>query len=117
MNNLTIGILVFWILVGGFGGFLQMIFALCDDDELSFKTAFWYVMVFYENNKDRLNSAGLTIIIVTISLLLLPGYVLIFFVTCLYKAFCKLWEAYKHIFRKKEPGRLAQDNKKEGEVE
>ena len=76
-----------------------MMFALCDD-ELSFKTAFWYATVFYENNEDRLNSAGLTIIIVAMSLLLLPGYVLIFFVTCLYRVFCKLWEAYKYIFRK-----------------
>ena len=101
MDNLPIGILVFWILIGGFiGGFLQMMFALCDDDELSFKTAFWYAMVFYENNEDRLNSAGLAIIIVVMSLLLLPGYVSIFFITCLHRAFCKLWEAYKYIFRK-----------------
>lgn len=95
------GILPFWIFIGGFiGGFVQMMFALSEDDELSFKTAFWYVMVFYERNEDRLNSAGLTIIIIAMSLLLLPGYVLIFFVTCLYKALCKLWEAYKYVFRK-----------------
>lgn len=81
-----------------------MLFALYDDDELSFKTAFWYVMVFYENNEDRLNSAGLTIIIVVMSLLLLPGYVLIFFITCLHRAFCKLWEAYKYIFKKNQKG-------------
>lgn len=94
-------ILAFWILIGGFiGGFLQMMFALCDDDELSFKTAFWYAMTFCENNEDRLNSAGLTIIIITMSLLLLPGYVLIFFITCLKIAFYKLWEAYKCVFRK-----------------
>lgn len=77
-----------------------MMLALFDDDELSFKTAFWYAMVFYENNEDRLNSAGLTIVIVAMSLLLLPGYVLIFFITCLYRAFYKMWEAYKHVFRK-----------------
>ena len=100
MNNLPMEILAFWILIGGFiGGFLQMMFAF-GDDELSFKTAFYYAMVFYENNEDRLNSAGLTIIIVAMSLLLLPGYVLIFFIVCLDKMFCKLWEAYKHIFRK-----------------
>lgn len=100
MDDLPIGILAFWILIGGFiGGFVQMMFALCND-ELSFKTAFWYATVFYENNEDQLNSAGLTIIIVAMSLLLLPGYVLIFFVTCLHRAFYKLWEAYKHVFRK-----------------
>lgn len=96
-------ILAFWIFIGGFiGGFLQILFALSNDDELSFKTAFWYATVFYESNEDRLNSAGLTIIIVAMSLVLLPGYVLIFFVTCLYIAFCKLWEAYKHVFRKEQ---------------
>ena len=92
-------ILAFWILIGGFiGGFLQMMFAFGDD--LSFKTAFYYATVFYENNKDKLNSAGLTIVIVVMSLLLLPGYVLIFFIACLDKVFCKLWEVYKHVFRK-----------------
>lgn len=94
-------ILAFWILIGGFiGGFVQILFALSNDDELSFKTAFWYATVFYENNEGRLNSAGLTIIIVAMSLLLLPGYVLIFFITCLYRALRKLWEVYKHVFRK-----------------
>ena len=98
---MPVDILMFWIFFGGFiGGFLQILFALSNDDELSFKTAFWYATVFYENNEDRLNSAGLTIIIVAMSLVLLPGYVLIFFITCLYKAFCKLWEVYKHVFRK-----------------
>jgi len=92
-------ILAFWILIGGFiGGFLQMMFAFGDD--LSFKTAFYYATVFYENNEDKLNSAGLAIVIVVMSLLLLPGYVLIFFIACLDKVFCKLWEVYKHVFRK-----------------
>ena len=101
MNDLLIKILVFWILVGGFvGGFLQMMFATFFDDKLSFKTAFWYAIMFYENNEDKLNTAGLTIIIVAMSLLLLPGYVLTLFITCVYKAFCKLWEAYKYVFRK-----------------
>lgn len=94
-------ILALWILIGGLiGGFVQMMFALTDDNELSFKTAFWYATTFYENNEDKLNSAGLTIIIVAMSLLLLPGYVLIFFITCLSKAFYKLWETYKYVFRK-----------------
>lgn len=102
MNDLPMAILVFWILFGGFiGGFLQMMFALCDDDDVpSFRTAFWYTTKSYENNEDNLNPAGLTIIIVVMSLILLPGYVLIFFVTCLRKVFCKLWEAYKYVFRK-----------------
>lgn len=101
MDNLPMGILAIWLIFGGFiGGFLQMVFALSDGDELSFKTAFWCATVFYENNEDRLNAAGLTIIIVAISLLLLPGSVLIFFITCLRKVFYKLWEAYKYIFRK-----------------
>lgn len=101
MNNVLVGILTFWILIGGFiGGFLQILFALSDDDELSYKTAFWYAIVFYENNKNRLNSSGLIIVIVVMSLLLLPGYVLIFFIMCLYKAVRKLWEMYKYIFRK-----------------
>ena len=95
-------ILDFWIVIGVVaGGFFQILFALYDDDELSFKTAFWYAIVFYENNKDRLNSAGLIIVIAAMSLLLLPGYVSIFFITCLYKVFRKLWETYKYIFRKK----------------
>lgn len=72
------------------------------DDKLSFKTAFYYAMAFYKNNEGRLNSAGLTIIVVAMSLLLLPGYVLIFFIACLDKVFCKLWEAYKYVFRKKQ---------------
>ena len=101
MNDLLVEILAFWILIGGFiGGFLQTMFALFNDNELSFKTAFWYATTFYENNEDKLNSAGLTIVIVVMSLLLLPGYVLIFFITCLYKAVYKLWEAYKRVFRK-----------------
>ena len=101
MNNLPMEILALWILIGGLiGGFVQMLFASSNGDELSFKTAFYYAMVFYENNEDKLNSAGLTIVIVVMSLLLLPGYVLIFFTMCLYKVFCKLWEAYKYVFRK-----------------
>ena len=100
MDNLPMEILAFWILIGGFiGGFLQMMFASYDD-ELSFKTAFYYATVFYENNEDKLNSIGLTIVIVVMSLLLLPGYVLIFFIACLDKVFYKLWEVYKYIFRK-----------------
>ena len=103
MDNLPVSILVLWILIGGFiGGFVQMMCAFNDYDEMSFKIAFWYVTVFYKNNKDRLNSAGLAIVIVVMSLLLLPGYVLIFFITCLHRAFCKLWEAYKYIFRKEQ---------------
>lgn len=102
MKDLLMGILAFWVIFGGFvGGFLQIMIASCDDNELSFKTAFWYATTFYENNKDQLNSVGLTIVIVTMSLLLLPGYVLIFFITCLNKVFCKLWETYKYVFRKK----------------
>ena len=94
--------LVIWALIGGFiGGFLQIIIALCDYDELSFKTAFWFMITFYENNKDKLNFTGLTIVIVAMSLLLLPGSILVFFITCLYKALYKLWETYKYIFRKK----------------
>lgn len=94
-------ILAFWILIGGFiGGFVQIVIASCDDDVPSFRTAFWYAMAFYKNNEDKLNSAGLTIVIVVMSLLLLPGYVLIFFIACLRKAFCKSWEAYKYVFRK-----------------
>lgn len=77
-----------------------MMFALSRGDEPSFKTAFWYAMMFYENNEDKLNSAGLTIVIVAMSLLLLPGYVLIFFIVCLSKVLYKLWEAYKYVFRK-----------------
>ena len=93
-------ILALWILIGGFiGGILQMMFAFFDDD-LSFKSAFYYATVFYEKNKDKLNSAGLTIVIVIMSLLLLPGYVLTFFIVCLDKVFHKLWEAYKYVFRK-----------------
>lgn len=95
-------ILDFWIIIGVFvGGFFQIMFALWNDDKLSFKTPFWYVMTFYENNKDKLNSIGLIIIIVAISLLLLPGYISIFIIMCLYKAFCELWEIYKYVFRKK----------------
>ena len=101
MDNLLMGILAFWILLGGFvGGFLQIMIASCDGDELSFKTAFWYAAVFYENNEDKLNSAGLTIVIFVMSLLLLPGYVLIFFIACLCKVLHKLWKAYKYVFRK-----------------
>ena len=77
-----------------------MMFASSNDDELSFKTAFWYATVFYENNEDKLTPAGLTIIIVAMSLLLLPGYVLIFFTMGFYKTLCKIWEAYKYVFRK-----------------
>ena len=96
-------ILAIWILIGGLiGGFVQIMFASCDGDELSFKTAFYYVMEFYKNNEDRLNSVGLTIIIVAMSLLLLPGYVLIIFIACLHRAFCKFWEAYKYVFIKKQ---------------
>ena len=101
VDSLPVVILAFWILIGGFiGGFVQMMFAFGDDEQLSFKTAFWYSMVFYENNEGKLNSAGLNIIIVAMSLLLLPGYILIFFITCLNRAFCKLWKVYKYVFRK-----------------
>jgi len=96
-------ILAIWILIGGFvGGLVQIILASCADEELSFETAFYYASTFYENNKDNLNSAGLIIVIVGMSLLLLPGYVLIFIAICLHKVSFKLWEAYKYVFRKKE---------------
>lgn len=101
MNDLLIGILVCWALIGGFaGGFLQMIFACAEENELSFKMAFWFAIMFYESNKDRLNAAGLTIVIIVMSLFLLPGSVLILFIMCLCKACHKLWEVYKYVFRK-----------------
>lgn len=93
--------LVFWLLVGGFiGGFLQIMLSFAEENELSFKTAFWFATMFYENNVDRLNSAGLIIIIVTMSLLLLPGSVLVLFIACLDQVLCKLWQVYKYVFRK-----------------
>ena len=98
MSNL---LLTLWLLLGGFiGGFIQTMLSFAEENELSLKTAFYFATVFYENNVDRLNYAGLTIIIVAMSLLLLPGSVLVLFIACLYQVLCKLWQVYKYVFRK-----------------
>lgn len=99
MDNL----LAFWILIGGFVGCTcQMLFASAEDEELSFETAFWFAKMFYINNEDYLNRAGLIIVIIILQLLILPGSILTVFIVFLQKILCKLWDGYKHIFRKRE---------------
>lgn len=96
-------LLAFWILIGGFVGcFCQMLYASAWDEELSFETAFWFAKMFYINNEDHLNLAGLIIVIVILQLLILPGSILTVFIVSLQKILCKLWDGYKHIFRKRE---------------
>lgn len=99
MNILLIG----WLLLGGFfGGFIQMIIASAEDDEVGFNTAFWYAQTFYENNCEQLNCAGLIIGVTFISIIVLPGSILIIVLSAIQNLVNKLWSLYKRMFRKKE---------------
>lgn len=99
MNILLIG----WLLLGGFfGGFIQMMIASTEDDEVGLNTAFWYAQTFYENNCEQINRAGLIIGITFISILVLPGSILIIGISAFMKLMEKLWGLYKYIFKQKE---------------
>lgn len=97
-----IHLLVAWVLLGGlFGGIVQIIFSMQDTDEISYNTAFWYVTHFYETYSDQINRAGIIVAIVFISVLILPGSLLIIALVTLSKLFSAFWEAFKFVFRKR----------------
>ena len=96
-------LLIGWLLIGGFlGGFIQMMLAFIefDEDELDYDMAFWFAVTFYQNNYEQLNRAGLIIGIMFISIIVLPGSVLIIVVTTIQKLINNLWCLYKRVFRK-----------------
>lgn len=92
-----------WILFGGFiGGFIQMFLAhASNSDDLNFPDAFWFAMNFYECYEEDLNRAGLIIGVVFISLLVLPGSILIILITAFKKLLEKMWALFKYTFRRR----------------
>ena len=101
-----IDLLIGWLLIGGFlGGFIQMISAFTEYDELDYDIAIWFAATFYENNCEQLNSAGLIIGVTVISIVVLPGSVLIIALSALQKIINKLWSLYKRAFRKNDNNR------------
>ena len=97
-----IHLIVAWTILGGlFGGLVQIMFAMQDTDELSFNTAFWFATHFYETYSDQINRAGIIVAIVFISVLILPGSLLIIVFATLSKLFSIFWEAFKFVFRKR----------------
>lgn len=91
-----------WVLLGGlFGGIVQIIFTMQDTDEISYNTAFWFVAHFYETYRDQINRTGIIVAIVFISVLILPGSLLIIALVTLSKLFSAFWEAFKFVFRKR----------------
>lgn len=97
-----IHVIAAWVLLGGlFGGIVQIIFAMQDTDEISYNTAFWFVSHFYETYSDQINRAGIIVAIVFISVLILPGSLLIIAFVTLSKLFSAFWEAFKFVFRKR----------------
>jgi len=98
-----VDLLVGWLLLGGiFGGLIQMLIASAEDDEVGFNAAFWYAQTFYENNCEQLNRAGLIIGVTFISIIVLPGSVLIIALAVIQKLINILWNLYKCVFRKAE---------------
>lgn len=96
-------LLIGWLLIGSFfGGFVQTMIASAEDGEVGFNSAFWYAQTFYENNCEQLNRAGLIIGITFISILVLPGSILIIGISAFMKLMEKLWGLYKYIFKQKE---------------
>lgn len=97
-----IHVIAAWVLLGGlFGGIVQIIFAMQDTDEISYNTAFWFVTHFYETYSDQINRVGIIVAIVFISVLVLPGTLLILILVTLGKLFSAFWEAFKFAFRKR----------------
>ena len=95
-------VITVWILLGGlFGGLVQIVFDMQDTDEFSYNTAFWFVTHFYETYSDQINSAGIIVAIVFISVLILPGSLLIIALVTLSKLFSAFWKAFKFAFRKR----------------
>ena len=91
-----------WMLLGGFvGGAIQLIYAWTEIDVLSFNAAFWFARTFYENNCNQLNRAGLIIGIAFISILVLPGSILIIAVSSFIKLLNMLWSLFKYVFKRR----------------
>lgn len=95
-------LLIGWLIIGGFlGGFAQVVFAFTEFEELDYDIAFWFARIFYLNNCEQLNRAGLIIGITFISIVVLPGSILIIILSAIQKLINKLWDLYKHVFRRK----------------
>ena len=98
-----IHVIAAWVILGGlFGGIVQIIFAMQDTDELSYNTAFWFATYFYKTYSDQINRAGIIVAIVFISVLILPGSLLIIAFVTLSKLFSEFWEAFKFFSGKEE---------------
>ena len=99
-------LLIGWLIVGGlFGSLIQMMLAYTEIDELDYDMAFWFAITFYENNCEQLNRAGLIIGVTFISIIVLPGSILIIVLSAIQKLVNKLWSLYKHVFRKNDNDR------------
>ena len=101
-----IHVIAAWVLLGGlFGGIVQIIFAMQDTDEISYNTAFWFAAHFYETYSDQINRVGIIVAIVFISVLILPGSLLIIALVTLSKLFSAFWKAFKFVFRERRGAR------------
>ena len=106
-----IHVIAAWVLLGGlFGGIVQIIFAMQGTDELSYDTAFWFAAHFYETYSDQINRIGIIVAIVFISVLILPGSLLIIAFVTLSKLFSAFWKAFKFVFRKRRGSRTGGRN-------
>ena len=98
-------VLYAWILLGGlFGGIVQIIFAMDTSytiDNPSIADAFYFATNFYETYKDKINCVGLAIVITFISVLVLPGSILIIVLFTLKLLGLKMWKIFMHVFRKR----------------
>lgn len=97
-------IVVIWALVGGiFGGLVQMMFASQDRtwNNIEFGDAFWFVRNFWFMHEDQLNRAGLIIGSIFITILVLPGSLLLIAMSVLFRVFEQLFRLFKYIFRKR----------------
>ena len=98
-------VLFAWVFLGGLiGGFIQYILAMYNKDELSLSDAFYFSTSLHETYSDEINCAGLIIAIAFITVLTLPGSVLIVAIFMLKKLILAIWDSYKYIFKKRKVG-------------
>ena len=92
-----------WLVSGViFGGFVQFMFSYIDTDSLTPLAAFWVAIEFYDAYHDQINGLGLIIGIAFISIAVLPGSILILFISAIIWILLKMWDAFKFVFRRKE---------------
>ena len=63
--------------------------------------AFYLQIIFYENLKGELNTAGIVVVLIVSSVFLLPCNILILTIKTLVLVCSLFWAVFKHIFKKK----------------